>query len=130
MAGLTSKQEKFAQGIASGKSQADAYREAYNVQNMKDNSIHVNASKVLANTKVALRVEELRQPIVEEVGITLKTHLEDLLALRQAAVADRSFSAAISAEIARGKAAGVHVERSVVQSLDKDLSPLEDDGWL
>ena len=130
MAGLTSKQEKFAQGIASGKSQADAYREAYNVQNMKDNSIHVNASKVLANTKVALRVEELRQPIVEKVGITLKTHLEDLLALRQAAVADRSFSAAISAEIARGKAAGVHVERSVVQSLDKDLSPLEDDGWL
>lgn len=130
MAGLTSKQEKFAQGIASGKSQADAYREAYNVQNMKDNSIHVNASKVLANTKVALRVEELRQPIVEEVGITLKTHLEDLLALRQAAVADRSFSAAISAEIARGKAAGVHVERSVVQSLDKGLSPLEDDGWL
>jgi len=58
---LTAKQENFAQAIADGMSQADAYRSAFNAENMKDNSIHVNASKLMADTKVSLRVEELRE---------------------------------------------------------------------
>ena len=36
---LTSKQEKFAQTIASGKSQSEAYRMAYNADNMKEETI-------------------------------------------------------------------------------------------
>lgn len=130
MTKLTAKQEKFCQSVASGKSQAEAYREAYDTKKMKDSSVYSNASQLLNRTKIAQRVEELRQPVIEEVGITLKTHLEDLLELRKSAAEDGSFSAAISAEIARGKAAGVHIERSVTTNLDKDLPPIEDDGWL
>ena len=60
---LTDKQEKFAQAIADGKTQADAYRLAYDVSKFKPEAIHVNASKVAADTKVALRIESLKAEI-------------------------------------------------------------------
>ena len=62
---LTSKQELFAQHIANGSTQADAYRAAYNTEKMADNSIHVNASKLIADAKVALRVGQLRSEIAK-----------------------------------------------------------------
>lgn len=58
---LTIKQEAFASAIANGKTQADAYRSAYNAENMKENSVWTNASKLMSDAKVAQRVEELRK---------------------------------------------------------------------
>lgn len=109
---LTPKQEKFAQCVASGMNQSDAYRAAFNADRMKANSINVNASKMMADAKVALRVAELRVPIVERVGITLESHLADLQDLRDRARDAEQYSAAIAAEVARGKASGVHIERT------------------
>ena len=57
---LTPKQEAFAQNVASGMTQADAYRGSYNAEKMKPESVQVNASKLMADAKVRLRVEELR----------------------------------------------------------------------
>jgi phage terminase small subunit len=128
---LTPKQERFAQEIASGKSQSDAYRAAFNVHaNTKADTIHKRASELIKSGQVAGRVEELRKPIIEEVGITLKTHLEDLKRLRNAAVQNNQYGAAISAEVARGKAAGIHVEKSEVVSITKSLTPLNDEDWI
>ena len=56
---LTPKQEAFAQAVAGGMSQSDAYRKAYNASNMSDQSVWVQASEVLANHKVSVRVAEL-----------------------------------------------------------------------
>lgn len=63
MAGLTQKQENFAQAIAAGKSQADAYRAAYNAANSKPETIYSKASVVMADGKVAARVHELREAL-------------------------------------------------------------------
>jgi len=60
---LTDKQEKFAQCIADGMTQADAYRSAYPQSNMKENALYVQASRLLDNPKVRLRVQELRKAI-------------------------------------------------------------------
>lgn len=57
---LTAKQESFAQAIASGKTQADAYRLAYNADNMKDATVWSKASVLMADGKVTARVAELR----------------------------------------------------------------------
>jgi phage terminase small subunit len=58
---LTPKQEQFAQLVASGKSQTDAYRGAYNVSDKtKPESIMQEASKLMTNPKVATRVKELK----------------------------------------------------------------------
>ncbi len=108
---LTSKQEMFCEEIASGKSQADAYRVAYNAENMKDESIWRKASELMENGKVTARIDEIRKPIVEEAQLTLKQHLKDLFDLREKAVESGAWSAAISAEMGRGKAAGLHVNK-------------------
>jgi hypothetical protein len=62
---MTPKQEKFAQCIADGMNQADAYRTAYDASKMKDTSIHVNASKLMADNTISDRVRELRAAVVE-----------------------------------------------------------------
>ena len=118
---LTPKQEKFAQGVASGKNQSDAYREAYDARKMKASSINVNASKLMADAKVTQRVAELRKPVAEKAQMTLESHLRDLMMLRNMAVKEKQISAAIAAEIARGKAAGVHVEKSEQLVTTKEL---------
>lgn len=57
---LTPKQEKFVQGIVSGKlSQREAYKQAYNTSRMKDKSIDEKASELFNNVKVKSRYKTL-----------------------------------------------------------------------
>lgn len=66
---LTGQQEKFAVGVASGKTQADAYRDAYpKSKSWKDGSVHTKASLLMSNVKVQQRVAELKERIAG-VGI-------------------------------------------------------------
>jgi phage terminase small subunit len=108
MSTLTPKQEAFAQAIVTGVSQSDAYRSAFNVgEGTKAATVHKRASELMSDGEVAGRIAELRKPVAEIAQITLKTHLEDLLKLRNMAAKEKQYSAAISAEVARGKASGV-----------------------
>jgi phage terminase small subunit len=63
---LTAKQEAFAQAVADGMTQADAYRKAYDAGRMKAESIQVNACNLMKNTKVSSRVAELRAKVAEK----------------------------------------------------------------
>lgn len=63
---LTAKQEKFAQCVAGGMNQSDAYRAAYSAGGMKDNSINVKASQLMANGKVSVRVDELKAELLSK----------------------------------------------------------------
>ena len=60
MSKLTQKQEKFVQALISGKSQREAYKEAYNAVNMKDATVDKRACELLKNGKVAGRYEALK----------------------------------------------------------------------
>lgn len=62
---LTDKQEKFAILVAAGKHLIEAYREAYPNSKAKDNAVYVEASRMAANPKIALRIEQLRKPMIE-----------------------------------------------------------------
>ena len=115
MSELTPKMERFAQEVASGKSQAEAYRIAYDAKNMGANTIHSKASILMADDRVRARVDEIRMPVIQSKRLTLENHLEDLKALRNMAIKEGKLSAAINAEIARGKAAGVAIERLEVE---------------
>jgi len=57
---LTAKQEAFAQAIADGMGQADAYRTAYDADKMSANNIYSKASVLMSDGKVAERVAQLR----------------------------------------------------------------------
>lgn len=73
---LTAKQEAFVNAIIEGKSQADAYRSAYSTKNMSNKTIWENASRLMADTKVKARVQELRDQIAEEGIMTAKERLK------------------------------------------------------
>jgi hypothetical protein len=57
--GLTEKQEAFANGLAEGLTNAEAYRRAYGAENMKPATVHSEACKQAQHPKVAARVDAL-----------------------------------------------------------------------
>lgn len=63
---LTAKQEAFCQGIADGLGQADSYRAAYDAEDMKENSVYVQASKLMKNPKISQRIAELKSQVQEK----------------------------------------------------------------
>lgn len=63
---LTAKQEAFAQAVAGGASQADAYRSAYNATAMKPETVQNSAYKLVLNGEVTARVKELKQELANK----------------------------------------------------------------
>jgi len=76
---LTAKQEAFAQAIADGLGQADAYRMAYDAEGMKDITLYPLASKLMNNSKVATRVAELKSQVVEKQLWTREMSIKGLI---------------------------------------------------
>ena len=123
MPSLTPQREKFAQAVASGMNQSDAYRKAFKVRKgTKPLSINQAASKLMADPNIHARVGVLREPVAKKAMITLESHLEDLQRLRNMAVKAEQFGAAITAEVARGKAAGIVVEKGQINLTNSDGS--------
>ena len=69
-ASLTIKQEKFCNKYLECGNASEAYRYAYDCSKMSDNSVWCNASQLLADTKVAQRLEYLKIHLAEAAGIT------------------------------------------------------------
>jgi len=63
---LTYKQEKFCQSIVGGMTQSDAYRQAYSTENKAVKTVHETASRLMTDSKVVARLEELRAPAVKK----------------------------------------------------------------
>jgi phage terminase small subunit len=63
---LTSKQEAFSQAVASGKSQADAYRAAFDCTKSTPESVQTLASRLMAKVEVRSRVVELKEQLSEK----------------------------------------------------------------
>lgn len=75
---LTPKQEKFVQNIIEGMTQADAYRNSYNAKRMSDKTIHENASRLMADSKIKARVKELRDKLADKTIMSAQERLEFL----------------------------------------------------
>ena len=76
---LTAKQEAFAQAIADGLGQADAYRMAYDAEGMKDSTVHPKASRMLSEGKIRARVDELKAMVVEKQLWTREMSVKGLI---------------------------------------------------
>lgn len=111
MSKLTKKQEDFCLAYIETGNATEAYRRAYTPKSKSEATLNRAAKALIDNPKIATRLEELRAPAREKAQLTLESHLADLKRLSKAAEADRQFSAAIAAEVNRGKAAGLYVEK-------------------
>lgn len=118
---LTAKQEAFCLAFIESGNASDAYRKAGYSPGMSDKSVNEAASRILKNSKVVARLAAIRKPAAEAAGITLESHLERLQHLSEIAERRGQMNAAITAEIARGKASGVHVEKSEQTVTTKEL---------
>ena len=67
--------------------------------------------KILTNPVMHNRLVDLRDEEIHRANTTLEGHLIELARLREKAVDNGQFSAAITAEVARGKAAGLYVDK-------------------
>jgi phage terminase small subunit len=115
---LTPKQEAFCLAYLETGNASEAYRRSYNAERMKAETIAVKACLLLKKDKIGARLDELRKPAVEAAQVTLAGHLNDLERLRDVAEKAGNLGAAVSAEVARGKVAGLYVEKTeaVVQN--------------
>jgi len=83
---LTPKQEKFAQCVADGMSQADAYRNSFSCEKSKPETIQNNASILMKNSEVSARVSSIRSSLAEKALWTREDSVKALLEV----VSDRS----------------------------------------
>jgi phage terminase small subunit len=70
--GLTIKQEKYAQGLFAGLTQREAYKQAYNCENMTDKSIDEVACVLAADLKVISRIKELEDELKLRNMVTIE----------------------------------------------------------
>ena len=75
---LTVKQEKFVQGLFKGLTQREAYKQAYNTENMKDATIDNNAYKLAQTSEIITSLKELQGKQAERVGITADMIIKEL----------------------------------------------------
>jgi len=109
---LTAKQEAFCLSFVESGNASDAYRKAGYSGGMSDKTVNEAASRLLKNSKVVARIAAIRKPAADAMQMTLEGHLKRLQDLSEIAERRGQMNAAIAAEIARGKASGVHVERT------------------
>lgn len=77
---LTAKQEKFAQSLAGGLNQSDAYRQVYRTDRMKPETIYKRASELSKNRKVAGMVQELKKELADKELWTREDSVKGLIA--------------------------------------------------
>lgn len=128
---LTPKQEAFAQKYIELGNASEAYRQSYDAENMKPESIWVKACELLKNGNVAVRVAELQQEHQEKHRVTVQTITEELNEIALLAKADKQFSPAVAAITNKAKLHGLMVEKKEVTGKDggpietKDTNPLD-----
>jgi phage terminase small subunit len=106
---LTDKQEKFCQLVIELGNTSAAYRQSYDAGKMKTETINRNAKALMDNNKIATRLAELREPILEKHNITVESLLKELEDARMAALAAETVqsSAAVSATMSKAKLLGM-----------------------
>ncbi len=87
--GLTPQQERFAQLVAGGANQSEAFRQAYpNSVKWKTASVHERASGLAADIKVQSRVSTLQKMAADKAGLKAEEVLRQLSMLISSDIAD------------------------------------------
>jgi phage terminase small subunit len=100
------KHERFAQELAKGKSQAEAYAEA----GYKPSIPH--ASRLATNGNVQARVAEIQDRATIRTEITLASLMEEAAEIQAAALKANQHSAAVAALTAKAKLAGLWIDKA------------------
>ena len=125
---LTEMQMKFAHLLVSNEGRMNGYECAKEAGYSEDRA-RVTASELQSPKKYPLVVKyigELREEYQKKYAVTFERHITELGKIRAEALKKGAWSAAVNAEVARGKAAGLYIEQKIIRTgkLD-DLSEIE-----
>ena len=84
-----------------------------------EDSARVRASELRNPQRYPLVVQyigELREEIQDKYAVTFEKHIKELARLREEALKKGSFSSAVNAEVARGKAGGLYIEQKIIKT--------------
>jgi phage terminase small subunit len=109
---LTPKQEAFVQAYLKTGNQRTAYREAYDAEDMKDNTVDRKAHDLAQNGKIRARLEQLQERIAEKTEVTVECISEMLKQDRDFARQQKQAAAATSATMGLAKLHGLIVNKS------------------
>ena len=115
---LTEMQMKFAQELVTNEGRKTKTECAIDAGYEKD-SADVRASE-LTNPKryplVVHYIGKLREEYQKKYEVTYERHITELAKIRQEALKSKAWSAAVNAEVARGKAAGLYIEQKIIRT--------------
>ena len=115
---LTEMQKKFAHELVSNEGRKYAYQCAIDAGYSKDRSRQT--AYELCNPKihplVVKYIGEIREEYQKKYAVTFERHITELGKIRQDALKKGAWSAAVNAEVARGKAAGLYIEQKIIRT--------------
>ena len=120
---LTPKREKFCQNIVSGMAQADAYRDAYPEDTSQDKTIRENACRLMRNSNVIARIEELKGEVIKDIKYEREdcfAEIDEILAL---AKQEKNYQLALKAIEDKGKLMQLFVEK--IENHNINQTPFE-----
>jgi len=115
---LTEQQMRFAQELVTNEGRKTKYECAIDAGYAKD-SARTRASELTNPKKFPLVVKyigELREEYQKKYDVTFGSHIAELAKLRDEARGKKAWSAAVNAEVARGKAAGLYIEQKIIRT--------------
>jgi len=110
-AALTGKQEAFARAYVETGNASEAYRRAYNAENMKPEAVWVEAGRVLSDPKVSPRVAELQAAAAERAIVSVLSLTHELEEARALAMQEAMPSAAVAASMGKAKLHGLLTDK-------------------
>ena len=120
---LTQKQEAACQAyIECGGNQSEAYRQAYNAENMAAKTIWETASTLFALPKVAKRVLELQEEHKDRHNVTVDSLVKELDEARDLAKKIKQPSAMTGAVMGKAKITGHVTDKQSVDHTSSDGS--------
>ena len=113
---LTPKQEKFCQKYIETGNASEAYRQAYDAENMSNEAIKVEACRLLQNPNVSLTVEKWQEEHRDRHRVTVDSLTAELEEARSLALQVDQPSAAVSATMGKAKLHGHLVDKAEVKA--------------
>jgi len=122
---LTPKQESFAKLYMLYSNASEAYRQAYNAENMKSKTINEKASRLLKEGKVRARIKELQERAMEKHDISVDSLTNELEQARMLAMINKAAAAMVSATMGKAKLHGLLVDNHKLSGdPDNPLNPI------
>ncbi len=115
---LTDQQQRFSELYVYNEGRMTPY-ECAKEAGYAPESARVRASELRNPRRYPLVVKfigELREEVQNKYEVTFEKHIKELARLREEALKKGSFSSAVNAEVARGKAGGLYIEQKIIKT--------------